>query len=69
MMERSFHNGHCKETKNPDIANIGMVTGAVWADVTGDTRKKELIIAGEWMTLRIFSFSRDHFFYGDKNQS
>ena len=27
---------------------IGMVTGAVWADVTGD-EKKELIITGEWM--------------------
>lgn len=48
------------KTKNPDIANIGMVTGAVWADVTGD-KEKELIITGEWMTPRIFSFSGDHF--------
>jgi hypothetical protein len=37
-----------------------MVTGAVWADVTGDTAK-ELIIAGEWMAPRIFSFNGDHF--------
>ena len=37
-----------------------MVTGAVWADVTGDTQK-ELIIVGEWMAPRIFSFNRDHF--------
>ncbi len=48
------------KTKNPDIAHIGMVTGAVWADVTGDQRK-ELIITGEWMTPRIFSFNKDHF--------
>ncbi len=47
-------------TKNPVIANIGMVTGAVWADVAGD-KQKELIITGEWMAPRIFSFNKDHF--------
>src|SRR6185312_6661861 len=55
--------GHFKDiakTKNPDIANIGMVTGAVWANVVGDTAK-ELIITGEWMAPRIFSYNRDHF--------
>ncbi|HRH49551.1 MAG TPA: VCBS repeat-containing protein [Panacibacter sp.] len=55
--------GHFKdiaETKNPDIAHIGMVTGAVWADITGD-KKKELVIVGEWMTLRIFTYNKDHF--------
>jgi enediyne biosynthesis protein E4 len=54
------HFSDIAKTKNPDIANIGMVTGAVWADVTGD-KKKELIIVGEWMPPRIFSFNRDHF--------
>ncbi len=55
--------GHFTEiakTKNPDIAHIGMVTGAVFADITGDA-KKELIITGEWMATRIFSFEQDHF--------
>ncbi|MFI5153302.1 MAG: VCBS repeat-containing protein, partial [Chitinophagales bacterium] len=47
-------------TKNPDIAHIGMVTGAIWCDLLGDTTK-ELIIAGEWESPRIFSFKRDHF--------
>ena len=56
-------NGHftdMAQTKNADIANIGMVTGAVWANVAGDTTK-ELIIAGEWMAPKIFSFNGDHF--------
>ena len=48
------------ESKNPDISKIGMVTGAVWADVSGD-KAKELIITGEWMAPKIFSFSKDHF--------
>jgi enediyne biosynthesis protein E4 len=48
------------KTKNPDIAGIGMVTGAVWANVAGD-KNEELIIVGEWMEPRIFSFRGDHF--------
>jgi hypothetical protein len=48
------------ESKNPDISKIGMVTGAVWADVSGD-KAKELIVTGNWMAPRIFSFSKDHF--------
>ena len=46
--------------KSPAIKNIGMVTSAVFADVTGD-KKKELVIAGEWMSPRIFTYVNDHF--------
>ena len=45
------------QAMNPAIAYAGMVTGAVWADVTGDN-KKELIITGEWMATQIFSFNK-----------
>ena len=44
--------------KNQDIATIGLVTGAAWVDVTGD-KKKDLIIVGEWMEPRVFSFNKD----------
>ncbi|MEO8720930.1 MAG: VCBS repeat-containing protein [Ginsengibacter sp.] len=54
------HFNDIAKTKNPDIAHIGMVTGAVWADVTGDS-SKELIITGEWMAPKIFSYSGGHF--------
>ena len=56
-------NGHFRDiakTQNPGIADVGMVCGAVWADVTGNAQK-ELIIVGEWMTPKIFSFKGDHF--------
>jgi enediyne biosynthesis protein E4 len=55
--------GHFKDiapSKNPDIAHIGMVTGVALADINGDSQK-ELIIVGEWMSPRIFSFKKDHF--------
>ncbi|MDB5229975.1 MAG: hypothetical protein JWN76_780 [Chitinophagaceae bacterium] len=55
--------GHFKDIaaeKNKDIYRIGMVTGAAWADMMGHG-KKELIITGEWMAPKIFSFSGDHF--------
>jgi hypothetical protein len=46
--------------KSPQLKNIGMVTSAVFANVVGDN-KKELVIVGEWMTPRMFSYFGDHF--------
>jgi hypothetical protein len=45
---------------NKDIANIGMVTAAVWANVAGDSAK-ELVITGEYMPTRVFSYKNGKF--------
>lgn len=45
---------------SPELANVGMVTGAVWEDVSGDDAK-ELIVVGEWMPPKIFSYSNGKF--------
>ena len=42
------------------IATIGMVTNAVWANVVGD-KASELVVVGEWMTPRIFTYNNNHF--------
>ena len=42
------------------MADLGLVTGAVWVNLLGDA-KKELIVVGEWMAPRIFSFSNNNF--------
>jgi enediyne biosynthesis protein E4 len=39
----------------PALQKIGMVTDAAWYDLNGDTQK-ELIIAGEWMPVSVFSY-------------
>ena len=49
--------GHFKDVTPPQLSRLGLVTSAAWADVNGD-RKAELIVAGEWMTPRIFSFNK-----------
>ncbi len=48
------------EQLNPLLANVGMVTGAVWANVAGDD-KKELIVTGEWMSTKVFGFNNNKF--------
>jgi hypothetical protein len=37
----------------PALSDAGMITASVWADVDGDGHN-ELIIAGDWMPIRIF---------------
>ena len=44
----------------PQLAQAGMVTSAAWADMTGGG-KKELVIAGEWMAPRVFSYTGNRF--------
>lgn len=41
------------DTVCPDLRRLGMVTAALWTQATGDERP-DLLIAGEWMTLRLF---------------
>jgi len=47
-------------TRNPDIAHIGMVTAAAWADLEG-LGHPQLLITGEWMAPRLFDFQNDRF--------
>lgn len=38
----------------PAMEGIGMITDALWADLTGDG-VKELVVVGEWMPIRVFA--------------
>lgn len=49
--------GHFRDVTPPVLASAGMLTGAVWVDVVGDPRK-ELLVTGEWMPTRVFSFQQ-----------
>jgi enediyne biosynthesis protein E4 len=60
MNDGKGHFNDIAQNKNPDIAGIGMVTGALWQNVAGD-KQKELIVVGEWMAPRIFSFNGNNF--------
>ncbi len=42
-------------TSSPDLAKLGMVTDAQWADIDGDG-KNELIVVGDWMPVTILKY-------------
>lgn len=44
----------------PDLVRPGMVTDAVWFDTNTDG-KNELVIAGEWMAIRVFEIENGKF--------
>jgi hypothetical protein len=37
----------------PGLANLGMITGAVWLDLNGD-KSDDLVVVGEWMPIKVF---------------
>ena len=41
------------ESKAYDIQDVGMITGAKWADMDGD-KKEDLIVVGDWMAPMVF---------------
>ncbi len=42
----------------PELSKAGMVNSVVWADLNGD-KINELIVAGEWMPIKVFEFSQN----------
>ncbi len=42
----------------PDLAEIGMVTDALWSDIDGDNRS-DLIVVGDWMPVSVFRNTRN----------
>jgi enediyne biosynthesis protein E4 len=65
-----YHNdglGHFKDVAAdvcPPLSMAGMITAAGWADIAGDSGK-ELIITGEWMATRIFSYNKSSKKFGE----
>jgi enediyne biosynthesis protein E4 len=44
----------------PELEEIGMVNAAVWNDLNGD-KSPELILVGEWMPIKVFSYQSGKF--------
>jgi enediyne biosynthesis protein E4 len=56
MLLRNDGTGHFTDvtaTMAPELAEVGMVTDAVWRDVDGDGHL-DLVVVGEWMPITIF---------------
>ncbi len=67
LLPRSYlyqNNGGIFKDATANIAgglmNVGMVTDAAWVDLTGDVQQ-ELVVTGEWMTTKIFSYAAGRF--------
>ncbi|MEQ1796833.1 MAG: VCBS repeat-containing protein [Lacibacter sp.] len=41
----------------PELVKAGMIKSAVWADLNGD-KSAELIVAGEWMPVKVFEYAK-----------
>jgi hypothetical protein len=54
------HFSDVTETIGSALKNIGMITDATWADIDLDMNP-ELVVAGEWMGIKIFKFSKTGF--------
>ena len=46
--------------RNTDFLQLGLITGAVFTDINND-RQPDLVVTGEWMSPRAFTFRGDHF--------
>jgi hypothetical protein len=56
MLLRNDGTGHYTDATDkmaPGLADVGMVTDAIWQDVDGDSRV-DLVVVGEWMPIVIF---------------
>ncbi|MBC7841739.1 MAG: VCBS repeat-containing protein [Gemmatimonadaceae bacterium] len=56
MLLRNDGKGHFTDVTGQlarDLAQIGMVTDAVWQDIDGD-RRPDLVVVGEWMAVTVF---------------
>lgn len=56
MLLKNDGRGHFTDVTNqaaPGLAQVGMVTDAVWTDVTGDARP-DLVVVGDWMPIIIY---------------
>ncbi|SHJ41843.1 VCBS repeat-containing protein [Aquimarina spongiae] len=51
-------NGKLSESKKITFQDLGIVTDATWANID-NTKEKELIVAGQWMPIKIFSVQKE----------
>ncbi len=66
LLENISENGNAKfidatPKAAPELSNLGMVTSATWTDFDNDGWT-DLVIAGEWMPIKVFKNNRGNFF-------